>query len=408
MRGSGRVSKAVRRIVSGAAVVALAIGAGVVPVGAEAPAKPSGDPVKVMVIYEKSAGVASPEIPDGAKAAAKALNKADGIGGRPVKVLVCDTNNDPNTAAECGRQAVDEGVVALVGVLTPHSAGFMPLMEENQIPSIGVVVAGATDFTSPAAFPITGGLPATAGDLPRFLADDGAETISIARIDLAAAAIIPDFARTTLAAVGLDVNQDVPVPESAPDMSSYAEAALAGGTDGIVVALTGQDAVNFVQAAQQIDPDVKIGVVSTEPGAFRDALGDDAVGIIQGPAFLPPLSVKTPEGGRFLKEMKAAGYKDTSGFRLNSWVSMQVLAEVADPLPDVTSAAVFDALNTTTDLETGLTPPLQWTTPADVGLPLPRIFTACELAVKLTKTTKVKPVTGTFFDAFTDQECPTP
>jgi ABC-type branched-subunit amino acid transport system substrate-binding protein len=325
-----------------------------------------------------------------------------------VKVLVCDTNNDPNTAAECGRQAVDEGVVALVGVLTPHSAGFMPLMEENQIPSIGVVVAGATDFTSPAAFPITGGLPATAGDLPRFLADDGAETISIARIDLAAAAIIPDFARTTLAAVGLDVNQDVPVPESAPDMSSYAEAALAGGTDGIVVALTGQDAVNFVQAAQQIDPDVKIGVVSTEPGAFRDALGDDAVGIIQGPAFLPPLSVKTPEGNRFLKEMKAAGYKDTTGFRLNSWVSMQVLAKVADPLPDVTSAAVFDALNTTTDLETGLTPPLQWTTPADVGLPLPRIFTACELAVKLTKTTKVKPVTGTFFDAFTDQECPTP
>jgi hypothetical protein len=106
--------------------------------------------------------------------------------------------------------------------------------------------------------------------------------------------------------------------------------------------------------------------------------------------------------------MKAAGYKDTTGFRLNSWVSMQVLAKVADPLPDVTSAAVFDALNTTTDLETGLTPPLQWTTPADVGLPLPRIFTACELAVKLTKTTKVKPVTGTFFDGFTDQECPTP
>jgi ABC-type branched-subunit amino acid transport system substrate-binding protein len=362
-----------------------------------------------MVIYEKSAGAANPEIPDGVKAAAKAFNKQDGIGGRPVKVLECDTNNDPNTAAECGRTAVDEGVVALIGVLTPHSASFMPLMEENKIPSLGVVVAGASDFTSPASFPITGGLPATAGDLPRFLADDGAESISIARIDLAAAAIIPTFAETTLGLVDQAINQDVPVPQGAPDMSSYAQAALANGTDGIVVALTGQDSVNFVQAARQSDPDVKIAVVSTEPGAFRDALGNDAAGIIQSLAFLPPLSVKTPEGTRFLKETKAAGYKESSGFRLNSWVAMQVLAEVADGLPEVTSSAIWDALNAATGIETGITPPLQWTTPADIGLPLPRIFTACQMSVKLTKSeTKVKPVTGKFFDAFTGQECPTP
>ncbi len=133
-----------RRIVCGATVVALALVVGAVPVAASAAAKPTGDPVKVMVIYEKSAGVASPEIPDGAIAAAKALNKKKGIGGRPVKVLTCDTNNDPNTAAECGRKAVDAGVVALVGVLTPHSASFMPLMEQNKIPSIGVVAAGAS------------------------------------------------------------------------------------------------------------------------------------------------------------------------------------------------------------------------------------------------------------------------
>src|SRR3990172_8866478 len=134
MRGSGRNNSTARRTVCAAAVAALAIGAGAVPVTASTAAKPTGDPVKVMVIYEKSAGLPNPEIPDGAKAAAKALNKKNGVGGSPVKVLVCDTNNDPNTAAECGRTAVDEGVVALIGVLTPHSAGFMPLMEENKIP----------------------------------------------------------------------------------------------------------------------------------------------------------------------------------------------------------------------------------------------------------------------------------
>jgi len=408
MRGSGRNNRAARRTVCGAAVAALALVAGAVPVTASTAAKPTGDPVKVMVIYEKSAGLPNPEIPDGAKAAAKALNKKNGVGGSPVKVLVCDTNNDPNTAAECGRTAVDEGVVALIGVLTPHSAGFMPLMEENKIPSIGVVAAGASDFTSPAAFPISGGLPATAGDLPRFLADAGAKKISIARVDLAAAAIIQNFAKTTLAKVNQQLVNDVPVPQSAPDMSSYVQASLANGTDGIVVALGGQDSVNFVQAAKQADSKVKLAVISTEPGDFQDALGDQAAGIIEGPAFLPPLSVKTKEGNRFLKEMKAAGYKDTSGFRINSWVAMQVLAQVADGLPEVTAAAVFDKLNTTSGLETGLTPPLQWTTPAEIGLPLPRVFNGCELAVKLTKGTKVKPVTGKFFDAFVGEECETP
>ena len=394
-------------------IAATAFGAGVALIGlgltpAAAGAKPSGDPVKVMVVYEKSAGVANPEIPDGAVAAAKAMNKDDGIGGRPVKVLKCDTNNDPNTAAECGRKAVDEGVVALIGVLTPHSGSIMPLMEQNKIPSIGVVAAGASDFTSPASFPITGGLPATAGDLPRFLADAGAKKISIARIDLAQAAIIPTFAEAALAKVGQEVVNDVPVPQGAPDMSSYVAASLANDTDGIVVALSGQDAVNFVIAAKQSDPKVKIAVISTEPGAFQEALGKDAAGIIQGPATLPPTTVKTKEGTRFLKEMKKAGFKDTTGFRLNSWMAMQVLDKVAEGLPEVTAPAVFDALNAVTGLDTGLTPPLQWKTPADVGLPLARVFSACELAVKMTKGKKVKVVTGKFFDAFKDEECETP
>ena len=396
-------------MVCGVAVAVLALTAGAVPVTASTAAKTTGDPVKVMVIYEKSAGLANPEIPDGAKAAAKALNKKNGVGGHPVKVLVCDTNNDPNTAADCGRQAVDQGVVALIGVLTPHSTGFMSLMEQNKIPSIGVVAAGFADFTSPAAFPITGGLPATAGNLPRFLADAGAKKISIARVDLAAAVIIPTFANTALAKVNQKIVNDVPVPQSAPDMSSYVQAALANGTDGIVVAVGGQDAVNFVQAAKQADPTVKLAVISTEPGAFQKALGGQAAGIIEGPAFLPPSSVKSKEGTRFLKEMKAAGYKDTSGFRLNSWVAMQVLAKVANGLPDVTSAAVYDKLNTTTNLATGLTPPLQWTTTADTGVgAITRVFNLCELAVKLTKGTKVKPVTGKFYDAFAGANCPTP
>jgi ABC-type branched-subunit amino acid transport system substrate-binding protein len=395
-----------RRSVVLAAISALALG-GIWTTTAGA--KPKGEPVKVMTIYEKSAGIPNPEIPDGLKAAAKAFNSADGIGGRPVEVLVCDTANDPNKAAECGRQAVSEGVVALVGTLTTQASSFMPLMEENKIPSIGVVPAGVADFTSAVAFPLYGGSVSTFASLPRYLADDGAKAISQVRPDIAAGAILKTFSNTALKAVGQEIVNDVPVPTDAPDMSTYAQSALAGGTDAIVVGLPGQQAINFIQAVRQIDPDVQLGLISTELGPVVKALGDQSAGIHMAYSFVSPIAQPTKTGKRYLKEMKAAGYKDTTGFRLTSWVSMQVLKQIADGLPEVTGPAVFDALNTATDVETGLTPPLQWQTPANTGISLlTRIFNTCQIDMKITKKGKAKPVTGTFFDAYTGEECTTP
>ena len=55
--------------------LALTTGIAVVTSGSPAVAKPSGTPVKLMLISEFSNGVTTPEIANGAKAAVKALNK---------------------------------------------------------------------------------------------------------------------------------------------------------------------------------------------------------------------------------------------------------------------------------------------------------------------------------------------
>lgn len=408
MQATGRHT-VLRSLVAVLATTGLLVGLVAVPSGASTSAKPKGDPVKVMVIYEGSVGIANPELPEGAEAAAKALNKKDGIGGHPVEVIVCDTNDDPNTAADCGRQAIEEGVVALVGVLSPHSGSFMPLMVENGIPSIGLILASADDFQSAASFPLSGGIIATSFSLPVFLAEDGAKSISVARPDLAAGAILGILGNTALEPFGQTMTNDVPVPTDAPDMSTYVQAALAGGSDAIIVALPGQQAINFVQAAKQADPNVKLAMISTEPGPVSEALGADAAGIIQSTPTLSPGIAKTSEGKRFTKELKAAKITDTSGFRLNSWLSMQVLAQLADGLPEITGPALTEKLSATTGLETGLTPPLQWTTPADVGISIvSRVFNTCVIELKLTKKGTSKATTGTFFDAVTGQDCPAP
>ena len=78
-------------------------------------AKPTGAPLKLMVVYEGVGPISSPEVPEGAIAAAKAINARGGIKGRPVQIIACDTKNDPTTATGCGRRAVSDGVVAMVG-----------------------------------------------------------------------------------------------------------------------------------------------------------------------------------------------------------------------------------------------------------------------------------------------------
>ncbi len=50
-----------------------------------------------------------------AKLAEKFINDNGGINGRPLEVTNCDTKGDPNEAANCGRQAVEEGMVDVPG-----------------------------------------------------------------------------------------------------------------------------------------------------------------------------------------------------------------------------------------------------------------------------------------------------
>ena len=235
--------------------------------GGSAPAPTlTGTPFKLMSVYESVGPSASPEVPDGAIAAAKAINARGGIRGRPVQIISCDTHADPNIAAGCGREAVSQGVLAMVGDLTIYGNEFMPILAQHKIASIGLEPSTAADFSSPAAFPIAGGAPVVWAGLGAALAETGARKIAVARLSIAAAAPLKQFVNNGLKRFGITVTNDVPVPTGAPDMSPYVAAALKGGTDAAVVGLAEQDAVNFVLALRQADPNIKIALSATELG----------------------------------------------------------------------------------------------------------------------------------------------
>jgi ABC-type branched-subunit amino acid transport system substrate-binding protein len=367
-----------------------------------APAEPTGEPIKVMVIYDDTGPGAAPELVDGATAGVATVNAAGGVNGRPVELVSCATGNDPNKADDCSRQAVAEGIVAVVGELTLQK-GHEIILRENQIPIIGAVLSGS-DFAEPAQFPLIGSTAINIPILAQGLAEGGSEKISFARIQVDGGEALPGFANTGLEARGMEILNDVPVPGGAPDMAPYVEAALADGTDGLIIALPGADSTAFLKELKKVAPDMPVGLLGTQRERVFDALGDDAEGILEGLFFLPP-SYGNEATRAYEAAMADAGFEETRGYRMNSYAAVLAFAEAARQLDDVTNTALWEHLPTVEGLDIGLTPPIQWVQGGVAGLD--RVFSSCAIVTRVEDGHPVM-VFDTFKDAFTFEDCPTP
>jgi branched-chain amino acid transport system substrate-binding protein len=114
---------------------------------AAAPLARAADPIKVVALYNLSAGgLASIDGPslNGAKLKAKEINDAGGLlGGRMIELTAIDTKNDLKEAATGAKRAVSmEGIVAGIGHSdTTFALASAPLFQDKGLP---FVTSGAT------------------------------------------------------------------------------------------------------------------------------------------------------------------------------------------------------------------------------------------------------------------------
>jgi len=105
-------------------------------------AQPSGDEVLIGCPYNLTGDYASIDNParDGSELAAKELNAADGVLGRPVKLIVYDGKSDLTTITSITKKLVEEDKVSvLVGLTdTSYMRAAGPVAQDNQIPFLDV------------------------------------------------------------------------------------------------------------------------------------------------------------------------------------------------------------------------------------------------------------------------------
>ena len=135
------------------------------------------------------------------RAAVVQINNDGGLGGHELKLITCNDSADPNKAADCARQAVDEGVAALVGGFTANGDAIMPILEEAGIPWFGPPGISSAELSSANSYPITSGVLGLAG-LGQMAAEDGCDKVASVNYDLPSAGQIAQLVDLALTNAG--------------------------------------------------------------------------------------------------------------------------------------------------------------------------------------------------------------
>lgn len=335
------------------------------------------------------------------------INANGGLGdsGRPVELVYCITQFDPNLAQQCARDAVaDESVLALVGMITNYPDQVNPILEAASMASVGTEPYGLADGTSPVAFPIVTGYLSTVAGMGTVLADvAGAERISVIHVDVPSAQASVGTIRRALEARGLELVNAVPVPIGKADVSAETAAALEG-SDGLALLTDPATANNVIAAMNQQGNIVPVGGSGGQFSAEAlVGLGSSGDGLLLANLFASD-DVDAPGVAEFRRVMETYDTMDHSDDLAKSgFTAMMLLDEAVRGLDDIDRASILANLNEMDAFDTGgLTPMIDFTTPGTMevdGEVLPRFVNPAVMYGRVDDAT-IAAVDGSFIDPF--------
>jgi branched-chain amino acid transport system substrate-binding protein len=331
---------------------------------AEPTGEPTGEPLKVMTVTTlNAAGPTYANIANTAMAYADYINAKGGIAGHPLEVTVCDEQFDPAVAAGCARQAVDEGMVSIVGSFTYFAESIVPVTAESSITWFGACCPiTPSELTNPYSFNI-GNQPMYAVGAVKRAVDDGCENINAA-VTIGAEVFIPPM-ENAIGALGRSFGDLIMVDPTAQDYSADV-AQISDGADCVIVILSETPFTTWNVAwaqsgteARQYGPQGNLNAVSAA-GAVEATEGDVIVGMYP--------DISTDPWTEYRAALDASGYTDdgndyNSLGGMGTWAAFVGFTQIAESIEgEITAESFYEAANTTSNLDlNGMVPVLDFT-----------------------------------------------
>jgi ABC-type branched-subunit amino acid transport system substrate-binding protein len=314
----------------------------------------SGEPIKVMAMGPIESPVFSiPTIPTGAQVAVDEINAAGGVNGRPLELIVCNDEFNPQMSTECVQDALSNDVVAFVGGLIGTPTALFPLTADHAW--IGPAAAGVSDASN--YFPLGGDGSTAFGSVGMSAALDGCANVAV--IDSVAAG--PENSQAMVSGVeagGGTVVSTLAANESG-DFAPIIETALADGAECIASGVSPGEIGGLLTGNAGRLPIYTID--GPLPPALLAALGEAADGVHIASAFPPPGSgnPKTDELQAIATEI--GGPISLDQFFFAGYGAVMLVAEVAAGLDEVTAANVQAGIRELDAYDTGLGPVIDFT-----------------------------------------------
>jgi ABC-type branched-subunit amino acid transport system substrate-binding protein len=219
----------------------------------------TGSPIKVMTIAAVNwNGPAYPNILATAKLYGQYVNDHGGIAGHRLEVETCDEQGDPNQLATCGRKAIANHDVAVIGSFTLTGDRIVPLLEKAHTAWFGICCAvSPAEANSPITFNFGPGVVAT----PAY-ADEaatlGCKKPAIVVLDTPTKTITISGLTAVLKSHGIGVAQTVTIPLQSQDYAPQVAQATSGGVDCIIGSMAENQWASFLPAFQQSGSKAKL------------------------------------------------------------------------------------------------------------------------------------------------------
>ena len=200
------------------------------------PTEATGEPIVLGMVNQENTPAASfPELSQADQAAVAFINEQlGGVGGRPLELLICNTQFSTEGSAACGQQMVEAGVPAVLGGIDVFGTA-IDTLADNGIPWVGGIPISTQSMTDPMSFQWSGGTwGATIAFADHAVNEVEAERVSILYGEFGSIEDSAEYGRTVLERAGVEV-QMVPFPIVSTDISSPLQAAAASDPDAMVI-----------------------------------------------------------------------------------------------------------------------------------------------------------------------------
>lgn len=354
------------------------------PAAADTPAQgggeATGEPIKVMTVAPINSNLPPyPNIHEAARIYGEWINDNGGINGRPLEVILCDGRGDPNEDANCGRQAAEEGVIALVGSFTFDASRLIPILEENQIAMFGSCCPIAEiEFSSPVSYVTGSNFAIPAGSVARMV-DDGCESPAVVFIETASLDFAIEVSKAVFEYKGFDPGDAkfITIPITAQDYSAQVAQAI-DGTDCIYGGMSDSNWAAFLPAMQSLGGNQRLyghqgnlnSVIAEQfPELTENGIAVNSYPNIEGPMW--------EDYRAALEEYDAPDLDWNSLAGLGTWSAFEAFTQIVSGMEgEITNETFIEAANAATDVDTGgMVPPLDLSTPWEgMGGAFPRIF----------------------------------